>query len=256
MVNDDGIFLAAPPHRLRGAGDAQRDAAPVVGLEGGRLARGGRAVQGADLDRRVEFPREWPYYQGWNAQASNVAGTTLFHPVVDCTWQYINALTSLAAEPDGKRSMRGRLAAVHPKGAGEWLAKIGGALNLGPRIPYQPIGGLKYIRNGLRQQGQRGPRSGFAPHRAHRLRGVLLLPEPHADGPGHGPLAAGSTAPSSRPTCGRSTRPRAGTAWASGWSSPKTLSPWAPVPASQPNPVGIDGILPKGLHTPVRLVDG
>ena len=36
---------------------------------------------------------------------------------------------------------------------------------------------------------------------------------------------------------------------------PKTLSPWAPVPASQPNPVGIDGVL-EGLTPPyVKSMD-
>jgi len=29
----------------------------------------------------------------------------MFLPVVDCTWQYINAILILASEPDGKRPL-------------------------------------------------------------------------------------------------------------------------------------------------------
>ena len=39
---------------------------------------------------------------GWNAQHSNVAGTTIFLPVVDNTRQYINAILILLSEPKGK----------------------------------------------------------------------------------------------------------------------------------------------------------
>ena len=56
-------------------------------------------------DKRLDFPREWPYYLGWNNQASNAPGTTLFFPVVDCTWQYINAILILLTEPGGMRPM-------------------------------------------------------------------------------------------------------------------------------------------------------
>ena len=64
--------------------------------------------------------------------------------MVDCTWQYINALLILASEPDGKRSMfMDDWRPFHPKGFVEWMAKVGGTLHLTEKIPYQPVGGLK-----------------------------------------------------------------------------------------------------------------
>ena len=48
---------------------------------------------------RIDFPREFPYYIGWNKQISNVPGSTIFLPVVDCTRQYINSLLILLSEP-------------------------------------------------------------------------------------------------------------------------------------------------------------
>jgi hypothetical protein len=48
------------------------------------------------FDQRVEFPREFPYYLGWNKQISNRPGTTIFFPVVDCTRAYINIILYFA----------------------------------------------------------------------------------------------------------------------------------------------------------------
>ena len=60
------------------------------------------AVKRKVYDQRFQFPREWPYYLGWNAQHSNAPGTTCFLPVVDNTRQYINVLLILLSEPKGK----------------------------------------------------------------------------------------------------------------------------------------------------------
>ena len=65
--------------------------------------RAADAVKVQVSDRRLEFPREFPYYLGWNKQTSNRPGTTILMPVVDCTRQYINALLTLLSEPDGQR---------------------------------------------------------------------------------------------------------------------------------------------------------
>jgi len=110
------------------------------------------------LDKRLSFPREWPYYLGWNAQASKTPGTTMFYPLVDCTWQYINALLILAAEPDGKRPLfLDDWRQFKPKGPFEWMAKIAGSVGLAEKIPYHPIGGLKWVRNGFVSKDSPGP---------------------------------------------------------------------------------------------------
>ena len=79
-----------------------------------RSRRAGRTAREADWlayanavkrkvhDGRFEFPREWPYYLGWNAQHSNAPGTTCFLPVVDHTRQYINVLLILLSEPTAR----------------------------------------------------------------------------------------------------------------------------------------------------------
>ena len=248
MINDDGIFLLRHPTGTEALAMLNEMPRKWSDWKESDWLDVAERCKVRVSNRRVEFPREWPYYLGWNAQASNVPGTTLFYPVVDCTWQYINALLILATEPDGKRSvLMDDWRPFHPKGAVEWLAKIGGALHLAPKIPYQPIGGLKYIRNGFVNKDNVAP-LGFA----YTLRtdyeaffyfqNLMLLGQ--AMGLGgwiHGAVFTPymwQTDP------------------AKGWhglgfrlEQPKTLSPWAPVPASQPNPVGIDGIL-EGLTPP------
>lgn len=55
------------------------------------------------FDKRLDFPREFPYYLDSNRFLSNVPGSTVLFPVVDMTRQYINALMYLLTEPDGHR---------------------------------------------------------------------------------------------------------------------------------------------------------
>jgi hypothetical protein len=55
------------------------------------------------LDRRVDFPRQYPYYFGRNRYVSNLPGTTILVPVVDLTRQYINGFMFLLTQDDGHR---------------------------------------------------------------------------------------------------------------------------------------------------------
>jgi hypothetical protein len=248
MINDAGIFLLRHPTGQQ-ALDLLTSLPPRWGdrTEADWIASAQQCIVQVS-DKRLSFPREWPYYLGWNAQASNVAGTTVFFPVVDCTWQYINALLILASEPDGKRPLLlDDWRSFHPKGLVEWVAKIGGGLRLAEKIPYQPIGGLKWIRNGFLSKENVGP-LGFG----HALRtdyeaffylqNLMLL----GQAMGLGGWIHGSVFPPY--------------IWqrdpAKGWhglgfrlENPKSRRRWPPVPASQPNPVGIDGVL-EGLCPP------
>jgi len=54
-------------------------------------------------DKRLDFPRSFPYYLDSNRFLSNLPGSTLFLPVVDFTEQYINGLMYLLTQPDGFR---------------------------------------------------------------------------------------------------------------------------------------------------------
>jgi hypothetical protein len=67
-------------------------------------------------------------------------------------------LLILAAEPDGKRPIiLDDWRTFHPSGPVEWLAKIAGTLGLSEKIPYHPIGGLKWVRNGFVTKENVGP---------------------------------------------------------------------------------------------------
>jgi hypothetical protein len=204
-------------------------------------------------DRRLEFAREWPYYLGWNAQMSNVPGSTLFFPVVDCTWQYVNALLILAAEPDGKRPVFiDDWRTFKPSGPVEWLAKIAGSVGLTEKIPYHPIGGLKWLRNGFVNKDSPAP-LGWA----HTLRtdyeaffyfqNLMLL----GQAMGLGGWIHGSVF---TPYIFHDDASKGWHGLGFRFQQPKTLSPMAPVPASQPNPVGIDGKL-EGLCPPYVTTD-
>ncbi|MCA9049232.1 MAG: hypothetical protein KDA89_10920, partial [Planctomycetaceae bacterium] len=137
MINDDGNWLLQHP--------TGRDALAALAELPPKWSDWSESdwLQAAEQckvrvsDRRLDFPREYPYYLGWNAQMSNVPGSTVFFPVVDCTRQYINALLILSSEPDGKRPLiMDDWRPFKPKTLVEWIAKIGGSIGLSKHIPY------------------------------------------------------------------------------------------------------------------------
>jgi hypothetical protein len=105
MINDDGIWLL---RRLRGKTAAQvMDSLPRSWSDWTEenWLSAAKAVKVKIQSGRIDFPREFPYYIGWNKQISNVPGSTIFLPVVDCTRQYINILLILLSEPEGQRPL-------------------------------------------------------------------------------------------------------------------------------------------------------
>lgn len=248
MINDDGIFLLRHPTGRDAL--ALLTSLPPLWSEWSPedWIRAADACKVRVSDRRLEFPREWPYYLGWNAQMSNVAGTTLFFPVVDCTWQYINALLILAAEPDGKRPLiLDDWRTFRPRGAVEWLAKLGGALGLTEKIPYHPVGGLKWVRSGFVSKDSPGPLGfGGALRTDYEaffyFQNLMLL----GQAMGLGGWIHGAVFP---PYIFQEDPAKGWHGLGFRFQEPKQLSPMPPVPASQPNPVGIDGIL-QGLCPP------
>jgi hypothetical protein len=74
------------------------------------------------LDKRPDFPREFPYYLDSNRFLSNLPGTTMLFPVVDLTRQYINALMYVLTEPDGYRpAILDDRNFYLPAGVGKWI---------------------------------------------------------------------------------------------------------------------------------------
>jgi hypothetical protein len=248
MISDDGMFLLRHP--------SGREALELLSSLPPKWADWSEddwiaAAESCKLrisDRRMDFPREWPYYLGWNAQMSNVPGSTVFFPVVDCTWQYINALLILAAEPDGKRPIiLDDWRTFQPKGLVEWLAKIAGSVGLAEKVPYHPVGGLKWVRNGFVNKDNPGP-LGFAGALRTDYEAFLYFQNMMLLGQamGLGGWIHGSVFP---PYIFQNDPEKGWHGLGFRFQEPKMLRPWAPVPASQPNPIGIDGIL-EGLCPP------
>ena len=254
MINDEGIWFLRQP-KGRDAVAALKDLPPRwADWKEADWIETANSVKVQVSNRRLDFPREYPYYLGWNAQISNRPGTTMFLPMVDCTWQYINAILILLSEPDGKRPLfLDDFRRFHPQNLIEVLAWIGGALGISDAIPYQPIGGLKWIRNKFVNKNNVAP-LGFG--RALRtdyecffaLQNLMLV----GQALGVGGWIHGSVFPPYIYEVDAS----------KGWHGlgfrmlkPKTLTPMPPVPASQPNPVGIDKII-EGLCPPyVKSMD-
>jgi hypothetical protein len=210
------------------------------------------AVKRKVYDERFQFPREWPYYLGWNAQHSNRPGTTCFLPVVDNTRQTINVLLILLAEPHGKVPLWiDDWSAFKPRTFMDWAAWAASKLGFVDPIPYHPIGGMKRVRGGFATPDTPAPlgsltnmRTDYEAHflmqnlmltgEALRLggwvHGAPMIPYVWRRDPAKGELGLGF-------------REYSGKTFDSRWKR------WPPVPASQPNYVGIDGVL-EGLCPP------
>ena len=94
------------------------------------------------LDKRPEFPREFPYYLDSNRFLSNTPGSTILFPVVDMTRQYINALMYLLTEPDGHRpAFLDDRNFYLPAGVGKWIRS--GFLNKEIKLPLGFLGTMR-----------------------------------------------------------------------------------------------------------------
>jgi len=250
MINDEGVWLIRRP-RGREAAAFLRDFPPCWAdrTEADWVAAADH-VKRKVYDRRLDFPREWPYYLGWNAQHSNVAGTTCFLPVVDNTRQYINAMLILTSEPAGKAPLFiDDYRPFRPRGVQDWIAWAAMNLRLIDRIPYQPIGGVQRVREGRFSKDVPAP-LGFVgaartDHEAFLALQTLLLT---GEALGLGGWVHSCPLP---PYVMQ--RDEAAGLLGLGFREDGPKLPrvrrWPPTPASQPNYVGIDGLL-EGLCPP------
>ena len=151
MINDAGVWLIKAPKG--------RDALKLISgfprdrkdwTENDWIAAAD-AVKVRLYEERLEFPRKFPYYHVWNKQMSNVPGTTLLMPIVDCTRGMLNIILNLLSEPDGERpTYVDDWQRFRPKNIAEFGAWVGSGLGLlDQEIPYQPIGGIKWARSGF-----------------------------------------------------------------------------------------------------------
>ena len=202
------------------------------------------AVKHRISDQRLEFPRRFPYYIGWNKQISNRPGTTIFFPVVDCTRAYINILLILLSEPDGERPLFiDDWQKFKPRDLVE--AAAWAAVHLGfvdKEIPYQPVGGIERARGGFVNPDINLPLGLGGTMRVDYeafflLQNLMLV----GQAMGLGGWIHASVAPPyilqrdpSKEWFGLGFRQQ---------PPGKKWHEWPPVPSTQPNPVGIDGVL-------------
>lgn len=248
MINDHGVWLIRRP-----GSDELRDVWSDLPLDPADWAEMDWHVAAGSVRHRLstdrlDFPRRFPFYLGWNKQLSNRPGTTLFLPLVDCTRMCINGILNLCDERDGERPMF--VDDWQPFRARSFLDLAGSVLARlrGTPIPYQIIGGIRRLRSGTVNPEIPAPlgvlRMMFADHEAHFLLQNLMLvaqaldlgawvhvcpPSPllfTGDGREHRGLGMMQLVPTDRE-----------------WRRQP------PLPATQPNPVGIDGVL-EGLCPP------
>jgi hypothetical protein len=243
VVNDEGTWLLRQPKGsealvlLRGFPPNWEDWSETDWISAAT------AVKLRIFDRRIEFPRQWPYYLGWNKQLSNVPGTTVFVPVVNLAAQMINVLLFMLSEPDGQRPLViDDWQKFRPKTLLDWAAWAGSLLGLVPRISYQPVGGIQRVRSGFVSSEKIAPLGLMSVMQTDyeamfHMQNLMLMA--HAMGLG-GYIHASVPAPylfqrdPAKELNGLGFR----------FVEPtKKWKRWPPLPTTQPNPVGIDGIL-------------
>ncbi|HEY3626974.1 MAG TPA: hypothetical protein VGL00_11835, partial [Terracidiphilus sp.] len=253
MINDEGIFMLKKlegEEALGVLGGLPPDKADWADADWLAAAQ---AVKVKLYDQRLEFPRQFPYYLGWNKQISNRPGTTIFLPVVDCTRGYINIILNLLTEPDGQRPLWvddwQNFKPADVMEAVEWAGVELGLAGADKKIPYEVIGGLGRAQDKFVNPNIVLPLGLASTMRVNyealfQLQNLMLV----GQAVGLGGWVHASVAPPyvlerdpSKQFFGLGFRMQPGKTW------PDT--DWPPVPASQPNPVGIDGVL-QGLCPP------
>jgi len=97
LINDSGTYFL---RRLK-----PEEVDPAAPATPDEMIRRAELAKVRVLDKRLDFPREFPYYLDSNRFVSNLEGTTILLPIVDMTRQYINALMYVLTEPDGYRPL-------------------------------------------------------------------------------------------------------------------------------------------------------
>lgn len=225
LINDSGTYLlrrpkGVDPAALRG----EVTAAKLIALA--------TACKHRVLDRRLDFPREYPAYFGRNRYVSNVPGSTILFPVVDLTHQYINGMMYLLTEPDGFR----------PCFIDDWNF-------------YRPAGVSRWIKNKFVNKSLPIPLGSTGTFRIHveadlLVQNILLMIQAMGLG---GWVHAGFI---SQLALGHPDyRAKYGPGLGFRYEEPRNfwrrtiLRPITPLPGWQPNPVGLDGLI-EGLCPP------
>jgi hypothetical protein len=97
LINDSGTYFLKQPENLDPYYFSQGELTPE------KLIDYTEKCKVKLLDKRLDFPRQYPSYFGRNRYVSNLPGSTILMPIVDMTKQYINGLMYLLSQDDGFR---------------------------------------------------------------------------------------------------------------------------------------------------------
>ncbi|MBV9946113.1 MAG: hypothetical protein JOZ69_04615, partial [Myxococcales bacterium] len=225
LINDSGTYLLQRPKDIEPAALA-RELTPA------NLVALAEKCKRMVLDRRLDFPREYPCYFGRNRYVSNVPGSTILFPIVDLTRQYINGMMYLLTEPDGFR----------PTFIDDWNF-------------YRPAGVSRWIKSKFLNRDLPIPLGSAGTFRIHveadlLVQNVLLMIQAMGLG-GWVHAAFFSQLVLGHPDY----RDKYGPGLAFRYERPANfwrrtlLRAITPLPAWQPNPVGLDGLI-EGLCPP------
>ena len=134
LINDSGTYFLRRPPNLQPI--------DIYNATPDQLIELAEACKQKILDHRLEMPREMPYYIGSNRFVSNTPGSTIFLPIVDVTWQYINGLMFLLTQPDGYRpAFTDEMKFNRYAGVEKWVRS--GYLNKDMKIPLGLLEGMR-----------------------------------------------------------------------------------------------------------------
>ena len=212
------------------------------------------AVKHRLYPERLDFPRHWPYYFIWNRQISNRPGTTILLPIVDLTRQMINVFLSLLSEEDGQRPLFiDDWSRFRPKTLLDWGAWIGSLLGFVPKISYQIIGGARRARGNWLNHDYPAP-LGYANtlrtdyETFFQLQNLMLIAQAMG-------LGAWIHAAVGAPYVFERDPKNGKFGIEFRMQQPKTWRRWPPLPTTQPNPIGIDGLLESLTPPYVKSMD-
>jgi hypothetical protein len=254
MINDEGTWLIKQFRNREALAMLSRFPPKWEDWTEDNWLTAAAAVKHRLYKERLDFPRRWPYYFIWNRQISNRPGTTILLPIVDLTRQMINVFLSLLSEEDGERPLFvDDWSRFRPRTLLDWGAWFGSKVGLVPAISYQIIGGANRARGTWLNRDYPAP-LGYANtlrtdyETFFQLQNLMLMAQAMGLG---GWIHAAVGAPyvfERDPAKGKF-----GIEFR--MQQPKKWRRWPPLPTTQPNPIGIDGLLESLTPPYVKSMD-
>ncbi len=115
-----------------------------------KLLRAFRACRVKLFDGRPEYPHTYPTMLPFNIWSSDIAGSTIFLPVADVTFEFINVLLLMCGWADGGMYFIDDVHGNRPAGCERWAQE--GLLNSRLAVPLSAMGNVSAIEAGFIMQ--------------------------------------------------------------------------------------------------------